>query len=256
MSSNRKPARPKRPAPDAEGIRLQKVLAAAGIASRRRAEMLIDEGRVTVDGAIVREQGMRVDPRRARIEVDGERISVHPDHEYVLLNKPAGVLTTASDPQGRKTVFQFVRTKRRLFSVGRLDAETTGLLLLTTDGELAQRLAHPRYEVPRTYLAEVRGAVEPRALRRLLEGVPLEDGVARATRAKIVRASRGKTHLELTLTEGRKHEVRRMLEGISHPVISLARIRFGPLKLRDLPLGATRRLTPAEVGEMLAAVGL
>jgi pseudouridine synthase len=232
------------------------VLAAAGVASRRSAEHLIEEGRVTVDGTIVRVQGMRVDPARARIEVDGRRINVHPDHQYVVLNKPAGFVTTARDPQGRPTVLDLVRSKRRVFSVGRLDADTLGLLLLTTDGELAHRLTHPRYAIPRTYVADVRGKVRSETIERLVRGVHLEDGRAAASAARVLRSSASRSQVEVTMTEGRKHEVRRLLDAVGHPVVSLARIRFGPLRLGTLAIGETRRLTSDEVGRLLAAVGL
>lgn len=213
-------------------------------------------GRVWVDGRPATTLGMRVDPTRSKIEVDGGRIHLSPDHEYVLLNKPIDVVTTASDPQGRQTVLDLVRTKRRLYPVGRLDADTRGVLLLTDDGELTHRLTHPRFEVPRTYVAEVTGEVPRAAVRRLVSGVRLDDGTARAQAARVVGKTRSRTQVELVLTEGRNREVRRMLEAIGFPVLKLVRTRFGSLTLRDLKVGAVRRLTPAEVGELYQLVGL
>lgn len=239
-----------------EGVRLQKVLAAAGVASRRAGEELIAAGRVAVDGRIVTELGTRVDPTRVRIEVNGVRVSVHPDHEYMVLNKPPEVITTARDPQGRRTVIDIARSRRRLFPVGRLDADTTGVLLLTDDGDLAHRLAHPRYRIPKVYLAEVRGAVADETGRKLERGVALDDGPARAVAARVRGRGRRSSQLEVTMTEGRKREVRRMLEAVGHPVVSLSRVSFGPIKLSGLKLGATRPLTPAEVGELYRLVGL
>jgi 23S rRNA pseudouridine2605 synthase len=235
---------------------LQKVLAHAGVASRRAAEELMRAGRVWVDGRPATELGMRIDATRARIEVDGKRVNVRQDREYILLNKPAGYVTTAADPQRRPTVMDLVRTRARVFPVGRLDADTQGLLLLTNDGELAHRLAHPRYQVPKTYLAEVQGAPTREALRSLIEGVRLDDGVARAVGARIVGKGRARSQVELVLTEGRKREVRRMLEVVGHPVVKLVRTRFGPIDVRGLKAGATRHLTPSEVGELQRTVGL
>jgi 23S rRNA pseudouridine2605 synthase len=232
------------------------VLAAAGVASRRAAEELIAAGRVQVDGAVVRVMGTRVDPARARIEVDGERVDVDRSREYLVLNKPSGVVTTARDPVGRPTVVQLVRARGRVYPVGRLDADTTGLLLLTSHGELAHRLTHPRYRIPRTYLADVRGTPSREALDRLRAGVGLEDGIARASAVRVRRRAGGRSQVEITVTEGRKHEVRRMLEAVGHPVSALARIAFGPLSLGDLKVGKSRRLSPAEIGRLLAATGL
>jgi 23S rRNA pseudouridine2605 synthase len=249
--------RPKRaPEVEREGVRLQKVLAAAGIASRRASEELIARGRVAVDGRIVTELGTRVDPERARIEVDGVRVSVRRDHEYVILNKPLDVITTAKDTHGRRTVLDLVRSQGRLFPVGRLDADTTGVLILTDDGELAHRLAHPRFAIPRVYIAEVRGSVADETCRKLERGLPLDDGPARAISARVQGRGRRSTQIEITMTEGRKREVRRMLEAVGHPVSTLARVSFGPVRLSGLRLGATRSLSPAEVGELYKLVGL
>lgn len=214
------------------------------------------EGRVWVDGRPATTLGMRVDAERSKIEVDGQRIHVTGDKAYLLLNKPAGIVTTAHDPQGRETVLDLVRSDRRLYPVGRLDADTQGVLLLTDDGELTHRLTHPRYEVPRTYVAEVRGVVPPAACRRLVSGVRLEDGPARARSAKVIRSVGSRTQVELVLTEGRKREVRRMLESVGFPVLKLVRTRFGPLNLKGLRAGRTRKLTAQEVGELHKLVGL
>lgn len=232
------------------------MLAHAGVASRRAAEQMMLAGRVWVDGRPATTLGMRVDPQTSRIEVDGLRVHVSGEHEYLLLNKPSGVVTTVRDPQGRQTVMDLIRSDRRVYPVGRLDAETQGVLLLTDDGELTHRLSHPRYQIPRTYVAEVRGVVPPAAVRRLVDGVRLDDGPARAKSAKVIRNAGSRTQLELVLTDGRKREVRRMLEAVGFPVINLVRTRFGPLTLRGLKAGKTRALTPEEVGELHKIVGL
>ena len=213
-------------------------------------------GRVWVNGRPATELGMRVDPQTAKIEVDGLRVNVRPDHVYLLLNKPAGYVTTVSDPQGRPTVMDLVKERSRVYPVGRLDADTTGLLLLTNDGELAHRLSHPRYQVPKTYLAEVRGPMSPKACARLTEGVRLEDGPARAAAAKVIGRGKSRTQVEVVMTEGRKREVRRMLEEVGNPVVKLVRTRFGPIDVRGVKSGATRPLTPQEVGELHKLVGL
>ncbi|MDQ4132225.1 MAG: rRNA pseudouridine synthase [Actinomycetota bacterium] len=225
-----------------EAERLQKVLAAAGLGSRRACEELIADGRVTVDGAVAT-LGQRVDPDTARVEVDGVPISVRPGLVYYLLNKPLGVVTTATDPQGRPTVVDLVPPQPRVFPVGRLDADTEGLLLLTNDGDLTHRLTHPSFGVEKEYLAEVEGRPSPAALRRLREGVPLEDGPTAPARAALVppRAVR------LVIHEGRKRQVRRMCAAVGHPVRRLVRTRIGPLADRSLAPGEWRPLTPAEV---------
>lgn len=241
--------------PAAEGERLQKVLAAAGVASRRSSEELISAGRVRVDGAVVTTLGTRVDAARARIEVDGKRVAVDPRRKYLALNKPPGYITTAKDEHGRPTVLDLVGAKERLFPVGRLDADTTGLLILTNDGPLANRLAHPRYGVERTYVAEVDGRVSTDVVKGLVAGVYLEDGPARARRARVRAGSKQRTQIEITMTEGRKREVRRMLEAAGHPVRRLVRVSFGPIKLGNLALGKTRSLSPQEVGDLQRLVG-
>jgi pseudouridine synthase len=239
------------------GVRLQKVLAAAGVGSRRHCEEMIADGRVEVDGEIVRRFGARVDPQRQVIRVDGRRIPAREDLVYLALNKPAGVLTTMSDPRGRPTIADFLGDyDERLFHVGRLDYDTEGLMLLTNDGELAHRLAHPRYGVLKTYLADVAGPL-PRDLgRQLTTGIELSDGVATADRFRVVERAGDRALVEITLHEGRKHIVRRMLAEAGHPVSRLVRTQVGPVALGSLRPGTTRRLTAREIGDLYAAVGL
>jgi pseudouridine synthase len=239
------------------GVRLQKVLAAAGVGSRRHCEELIGAGRVEVDGEIVRRFGARVDPQRQVIRVDGRRIPAREDVVYLALNKPAGVLTSMSDSRGRKTMADLLPdSAERLFHVGRLDFDTEGLMLLTNDGELAHRLTHPRFGVPKTYLAEVTGPVPRGLARQLLTGVELDDGIASADKFRIVEQIGNRALVEVTLHEGRKHIVKRMLAAAGHPVSRLVRTQVGPVTLGALRPGATRRLTTKEVGELYAAVGL
>lgn len=239
------------------GIRLQKVLAAAGVGSRRGCEELIGAGRVEVDGEIVRRFGARVDPERQIIRVDGKRIPASETLVYLALNKPPGVVSTMSDDRGRRTIADLVGDRsERLFHVGRLDYDTEGLILLTNDGELAHRLAHPRYGVLKTYLAEVPGPL-PRDLgRRLTTGVELDDGTVVADRFRVVDQAGSRALVELTLHEGRKHVVRRMLGAVGHPVSRLVRTQVGPVSLGSLRPAATRRLTTAEIGELYAVVGM
>lgn len=239
------------------GVRLQKVLAQAGVASRRACEEMIGEGRVTVNGQIVRRFGAKVDPATQIIHVDGKRIPTAPDLVYYALNKPIGVVSTMEDPQGRPCLADYVQELApRLFHVGRLDTETEGLLLLTNDGELANRLTHPSYGVQKKYWAKVPGPI-PRDLgRRLREGVELEDGIARADSFAIVQEHGQQALVEVVLHEGRKHVVRRMLEESGHRVIDLARIEFGPVKLGRTKPGTIRALSLMEVGELYAAVKL
>jgi 23S rRNA pseudouridine2605 synthase len=239
------------------GVRLQKVLAAAGVGSRRHCEEMIGDGRVEVDGEIVRRFGARVDPQRQVIRVDGRRIPAREDLVYVALNKPAGVLTTMSDSRGRPTIADFLPDRaERLFHVGRLDYDTEGLMLLMNDGELAHRLAHPRYGVLKTYLADVAGPL-PRDLgRQLITGVELSDGVASADRFRVIERAGTRALVEITLHEGRKHIVRRMLAETGHPVSRLVRTHVGPIALGSLRSGTTRRLTAREIGDLYAAVGL
>jgi 23S rRNA pseudouridine2605 synthase len=240
-----------------EGIRLQKVLAQAGIASRRAAEELIAEGRVSVDGAVVNEFGRRVDPATAVIHVDGVRVVVRPDLTYLALNKPRGVHSTMSDDRGRKCVGDYVRDRGdRLFHVGRLDADTEGLLLLTNDGELAHRLMHPSFVVLKTYLAEVPGPI-PRTLgRQLREGVTLEDGPVQVDGFRVVDSNGGRALVEVVLHEGRNHIVRRLLAEVGHPVRKLVRTQIADVRLGNQRPGSLRALTRPEVGSLFAAVDL
>jgi len=240
-----------------EGIRLQKVLAQAGVASRRAAEELIAEGRVSVDGKVVSEFGRRVDPDNAVIHVDGVRVVVRADLVHLALNKPRGVHSTMSDDRGRPCVGDYVRDRReRLFHVGRLDADTEGLLLLTNEGELAHRLMHPSYVVLKTYLAEVNGSI-PRTLgRQLRDGVELEDGPVAVDAFRVVDSSGGKALVELVLHEGRNHIVRRLLAEVGHPVRKLVRTQIADVRLGNQRPGTLRALTRAEVGSLYAAVDL
>jgi 23S rRNA pseudouridine2605 synthase len=235
--------------PAADGERLQKVLARVGLGSRRVCEELIGEGRVTVDGAVA-ELGCRVNVESARIEVDGAPVGVRPGLVYYLLNKPAGVVTTASDPHDRPTVVDLVPDDPRVFPVGRLDAQTEGLLLLTNDGDLAHRLTHPSFGVDKEYLAEVEGRPSPAAVRRLREGVVLEDGRTAPARAVLVEAS----VLRITIHEGRNRQVRRMCEAVGHPVARLVRTRIGPLVDRSLAPGSHRTLVAEEMQALRRAV--
>jgi 23S rRNA pseudouridine2605 synthase len=239
------------------GVRLQKVLAAAGLGSRRACEQLIAEGRVSVDGEPVREQGRRVDPTTAVVRVDGMRISAPSGSVHLSLNKPRGMVTTMTDPEGRPTVGDLVEgRKERLFHVGRLDADTEGLLLLTNDGELAHRLTHPSYVVPKTYLAEVPGPMARDVGRRLRAGVDLEDGLVRVDEFRLVDSSAGRVLVEIVLHEGRRHVVRRLLDAVGHPVGRLVRTQIGPVRLGDQRPGKLRPLTSQEVGALYSAVGL
>jgi 23S rRNA pseudouridine2605 synthase len=235
----------------AEPQRVQKVMAAAGVASRRACEELIAAGRVTVNGEVV-ELGARCDPSSDVVALDGERINVDPDRVYVLLNKPRGVVTTADDPQGRPTVVELVNLPQRLYPVGRLDQDTEGLVLLTNDGELTHRLLHPSFEVERTYVALVPGPVRKRSLAQLREGVELEDGVARATRVRVLEEEKSKALVEIVMTEGRKREVRRMFDAIGLTVERLARVAYGGVELGELRQGRWRFLTQAEIGALHA----
>ncbi|MFD8705721.1 pseudouridine synthase [Kitasatospora sp. NPDC059648] len=239
-----------------EGERLQKVLARAGIGSRRACEELIEQGRVEVNGKRVTEQGKRVDPQKDEIKVDGLTVATQ-SYLFFALNKPAGVVSTMEDPDGRQCLGDYVTNREtRLFHVGRLDTETEGIILLTNHGELAHRLTHPKYGVTKTYLAAIQGPI-PRDLgKQLAQGVELEDGYARADSFKVV-SNVGKNYLvEVTLHEGRKHIVRRMLSEVGFPVEKLVRTHFGPIALGDQKSGWLRRLTNPEVGQLMREVGL
>lgn len=234
-------------------MRLNAFLARAGVASRRRADELIAAGRVLVNGAPA-QLSTRVGPSDV-VEVDGTRVAAQ-RLAHVLLHKPAGVVTTARDPHGRPTVVELVRSRERIVPVGRLDADTTGALLLTNDGQLAHRLAHPRYGVPKVYEAEVEGVPGEAPVAALREGVELEDGRTAPAEARVLRRGRGRAVLELTLHEGRKRQVKRMCEAVGHPVRRLHRSRYAGLGLDGLAPGEWRALTTGEVAALRRTVGL
>lgn len=233
-------------------IRLQKVLAAAGIASRRRCEQLMAEGRVEVDGEVVTEMGARVDPTAVVIRIDGARLPPPSEHAYVVLNKPTGVVSTMSDENGRPDLSGILAGRSdRLFHVGRLDTDTSGLLLLTNDGELAHQLAHPSFEISKTYVALVEGAVSDRVSAQLRAGITLDDGPARVDRFEVKDRGRGRSMVEMDIHMGRNRIVRRILDHVGHPVIELTRTAFGPLRLGGLGVGQLRDVTRVELGELL-----
>ena len=241
--------------PDEEGlVRLHKLLAQSGIASRRKCEELMLAGLVVVDGEVVTRLGTKVDPRTAVIRVDGKRLPPISEHVYLALNKPRGVVSTMSDPEGRRTLQDLVSDRpQRLFHVGRLDTDTSGLILLTNDGDFAHRLAHPSYEVDKTYVAEVDGEVTKATIRTLLEGVTLDDGPVTVSKARLVTSARGKSIVELVIHEGRNRIVRRLLDHVGHPVRRLTRTALGPVALGGLKGGEVRDLTLDELGELLDA---
>ncbi|MDQ3956800.1 MAG: rRNA pseudouridine synthase [Actinomycetota bacterium] len=238
-----------------EGERLQKVLAHAGVASRRAVEELIAAGRVRVNGRRA-ELGARVDPTKDEVEVDGSRVPLRANLLHYMLNKPAGVVSTASDPEGRTTVVELLDVPSRVWPVGRLDTDSEGLLLVTNDGDLTHRLTHPSYEVPKTYLAEVKGSVGSRAIKQLIAGVALEDGMTKRAKVDLVERTPGGTLLEITIAEGRNRQVRRMCEAVGHPVRRLVRVALGPLQLGRLKPGTFRKLSIEEVRSLYRACGL
>jgi 23S rRNA pseudouridine2605 synthase len=238
-------------------VRLQKLLASSGVASRRRCEELMLAGRVEIDGEVVTRLGTKVDPRTAVIRVDGDRLPPVSEHVYLALHKPRGVVSTMSDPEGRRSLADLVADRpERLFHVGRLDTDTDGLILLTNDGNLANRLAHPSHAVPKTYVVEVAGRVRPLVARRLREGIELEDGPVAADSVSIDQAEADRSMLTLTLHEGRNRIVRRMFDAVGHPVRRLTRTSVGPVRLAGLRSGQMRELTRAELGPLLDSVGL
>jgi 23S rRNA pseudouridine2605 synthase len=245
------------PLSEEQGVRLQKVMAAAGVGSRRACEDLIEKGRVSVNGKLVREQGLRVDPDTDVVRVDDMRINTGTNRAYLALNKPHGMVTAMQDPEGRPTVGDLVEQRTdRVFHVGRLDAETEGLLLLTNDGELSHRLTHPSYEVPKTYLAEVVGPVARDVGRRLRAGVDLEDGPAKVDDFRLVSSSGNRVMLELVLHDGRKHIVRRLLDAVGHPVERLVRTSIGPVELGSQRAGKIRVLQPPELAALFKMVDM
>lgn len=243
---------------DSDGVRLQKVMAQAGVASRRVCEEMIAEGRVEVDGQVVTELGVRVDPKSAVIHVDGLRIQLDENMVYMVFNKPKGVVSTMEDPDGRPCISDFVRNTygERLFHVGRLDVATEGLLLLTNDGELANRLTHPSYEVPKTYLVQVRGPFPQGIGAQLKSGVELEDGFASVDSFKLVDSTPGHVLIEVVLHSGKNRIVRRLFDAVGFPVLRLVRVKVGPIGLGDQRQGSIRNLGKQEVGHLLASVGL
>jgi 23S rRNA pseudouridine2605 synthase len=243
---------------DDEGlIRLQKLLAQSGVASRRKCEELMLGGLVEVDGEVVTRLGTKVDPTTAVIRVDGKRLPPVSPHVYLVLNKPRGVVSTMSDPEGRRTLQDFVDDRpERLFHVGRLDTDTEGLILLTNDGDFAQRVAHPSYELDKTYVAEVDGVVSKATARRVLGGVELEDGPVEVGSFKVVSTTADRSIVELVIHEGRNRIVRRLLDEVGHPVRRLTRTAIGPVLLRGLRTGTVRELTLDELGVLLDAARL
>ena len=237
--------------------RLQKILSKAGVTSRRKAEGLIVQGRVSVNGKIVRELGSKAVLGKDEICVDGKALEPESEEVVLALFKPRRCVTTLHDPQGRPTVADFVNNfPMRLYPVGRLDYDAEGLLLLTNDGELAHRLQHPRYKVPKTYLVKVRGHPPAEALTSLQQGVNLEDGITAPAELIVMEEDQKATWLSLTLREGRKHQIKRMCAAVGHPVLRLKRIKVGPIKLDKLRPGQTRRLKSREVRNLRAKVGL
>ncbi len=235
-----------------EGVRLQKVLAAAGVASRRVVEQYIVEGRIRVNGVVVSELGRRIDPETDLVDVDGTAIQLDVSKRYVMLNKPTGVVSSMRDENGRPDLRRFTDDyEERLYNVGRLDAETSGLLILTNDGELAHVLAHPSFGVTKVYIAKVEGAVTAQTIAKLTKGIELDDGFIAADKARLLDTSRGSSLVELTLHSGRNRIVRRMLAAVGHPVTELVRRQFGPLHLGTLPAGKTRDLSKIELGALL-----
>lgn len=239
--------------------RLQKILARAGLASRREAERWIAEGRVTVNGAVVRKLGSQADPLKDSIKVDGRRIRLPAAHLYYAFHKPPGIITTVNDPERRPDLTPYLQRlgeKRRVFPVGRLDYNTTGLLLLTNDGELALRVAHPRYGVKKVYRAKLSSCPTEQDFAQLRKGIRLADGMAAPARARVVEKLKKNAWVEIEVREGRKREVRRMFEALGYFVEKLTRIRVGPIALGDLPMGEMRPLRPDEVKALKHAVGL
>ena len=245
---------------DEDGVRLQKVMASAGVASRRVCEEMITEGRVEVDGQVVTELGVRVDPKTAVIHVDGLRIQLDENLVYMVFNKPKGVVSTMEDPEGRPCISDFLKsnknTSERLFHVGRLDVATEGLLLLTNDGELANRLTHPSYEVPKTYLVQVRGPFPQGIGAQLKAGVELEDGMASVDSFRLVDSTPGHVLIEVVLHSGKNRIVRRLFDAVGFPVQRLVRVKVGPIGLGDQRQGSIRNLGKQEIGHLLASVGL
>lgn len=239
---------------NSEGIRLQKLMAASGVASRRVSEQMIVARRVSVNGKVVSELGTRIQPTD-RVSVDGVPIQLDTNKRYLILNKPVGVVSTMMDEQGRPDLRSFVADlDERIYNVGRLDVQTSGLLLLTNDGELAHVLAHPSFGVQKTYLAKTRGEITPQTIARLRKGIELDDGPIAVDSARLIQVRSGSSLIEMVLHSGRNRIVRRMLEAVGHPVVELVRRSFGPLHLGSLKSGQMRELTKVELGSVLALV--
>jgi 23S rRNA pseudouridine2605 synthase len=243
MSSSEKP----------EGVRLQKVLAAAGVASRRVCEDMIVAGQVKVNGKVVTELGTRINPETDKVIVKGTPIQLDVSKVYLMLNKPLGVVSSMQDEHGRPDLSQYVIDYDRVFNVGRLDADTTGLLLLTNDGDVAHKLMHPSFEVPKTYQAKVHGQITQPILNKLVAGIELEDGPIKADKARLISASGNHSLVEIELHSGKNRIVRRMFDSLGFPVVALVRRQFGPLHLGHLNSGHIRQLTKIELGALLKA---
>ncbi|MEX5235547.1 pseudouridine synthase [Kocuria arenosa] len=243
---------------DPDGVRLQKLMAQAGVASRRVCEEMIEAGRVQVNGETITELGIRVDPDTVEIHVDGVRVQLDENLVYYAFNKPEGVLSTMEDPEGRPCVADYLNQQKneRVFHVGRLDVETEGLLLLTNDGELTNRLTHPSYEVPKTYLVQVRGPMEKGIGTAMKAGIELEDGIASVDSFRLVDSTPGHLLVEVVLHSGRNRIVRRLFDAVGHPVEKLVRTEVGPIRIGDQRQGTIRRLSRTEVGHLLASVGM
>ena len=261
------PHRPRRPrnAPvdhyefyDHDGVRLQKLMAQAGVASRRVCEEMITEGRVSVNGETVTELGVRVDPSKVTVQVDGMTVQTNDKLVYMAFNKPAGVVSTMEDPEGRPCISDFLRSSmsERVFHVGRLDVETEGLLLLTNDGELANRLTHPSYEVPKTYLVQVPGPMESGVGAAMKKGIRLEDGVTRVDEFKLVDSTPGHVLVEVTIHSGKNRIVRRLFDAVGYPVERLVRVEMGPIRIGSQKQGTVRNLSKVEIGHLLASVDM
>lgn len=235
-----------------DGVRLQKVMASAGVASRRVSEDMIAQGRVRVNGVVITEPGKRIDPEVDIVDVDGTAVQLDTSKRYVMLNKPTGVVSSMNDDRGRPDLRKFTSAwEERLYNVGRLDADTSGLLILTNDGDLAHVLAHPSFGVTKVYIAKVSGRVTAQTIARLTRGVELEDGPIVADKARLLDASGDTSLVELTLHSGRNRIVRRLMAEVGHPVVELVRRQFGPLHLGTLPAGRARELTKVERGALL-----
>lgn len=236
---------------ESEGVRLQKALAAAGVASRRASEEMIVKGRIKVNGKVIRELGTRINPLEDQVQVDGRPVQMDPERIYFAFNKPKGVTSTMSDEGGKRCLADYFVEFDHIFNVGRLDRETTGLLLMTNDGELANQLLHPSYEVDKLYVAKVMGKVGRVELQKLKDGVKLEDGLSKADRVRVIDQNDAFSLVEIVLHSGKNRIVRRMFEAIGHPVIDLTRKSFGPIHLKALKLGHYRELSKLEVGSLL-----